>query len=260
MKTIVRALRWFVGEAWEKINIRAKWREIKAEGAKHGLRFVIFAVLWECIEDILFPYLAIHFGMPALAPFFLVMHFEPLVYPAALWAFRMWDRKQGRVPWEPDRGAQSSNLRSAGKVGVVGVAGTGWYVAILLSLGYSPKILIVFVGLMAAFGFVHERIWHDSNYGIGDNGIGDLDHVFFRRVVAKTVTYAIVSTTILASLFRVSFGAVPWHVILACQGTGLALYFVFESVWARSRWGVAPVSKPFVGYDDGTDEDAGGTL
>jgi hypothetical protein len=243
MKTIVRALRWLVGEAWEKINVFETWKTLLQIGKKHGRRFFVFAVIWELIEDVLFPFISWKCGMPALIPFFLVMHFEPLVYPAAFWAFRMYDRVQGREPWEPDRGAQSSNWRSAGKVAVVGVAGTGWYVAILLSLGYSPKILMVFVGLMAAFGFIHERIWHDSNFGIGDNGAGDPDHVFFRRVCAKTATYALVSTTILTSLFKVAFSAIPWHVILACQGTGLCMYFVFEAVWARSKWGVATVSR-----------------
>jgi len=243
MNAITRVCKWALGEAWEKINVRAKWEEIKAEGLKHGTRFVIFAVAWECIEDIVLPLLAWYFGMPALIPFFLVMHFEPITWPTALWAFRMYDRSQGRIPWEPDRTAQSSNLRSAGKTLVYQLAATGWYATILMGLGYSSKILLVYAALMAAFGFIHERIWHDSNYGIGDNGAGDVDHVFLKRVTAKTVTYSIVSTTILASLFRVSFNGVPWLTLLACQAVGMGIYFVFEAVWSRSKWGVTPVMR-----------------
>ncbi len=244
MNAITRVCRWALGEAWEKINVRAKWEEIKEQGKKHGTRFVVFAVLWECIEDGLFPFLAIRFGMPALAPFFLIMHFEPLVYPVFFWACRMYDRARGREPWEPDRTAQSSNLRSAGKVVVYKLAVIGWCGMILMGLGYSPKILLVFAALMAAFGFIHERIWHDSNYGIGDNGAGDIDHVFVRRTAMKTVTYCIVSTTVLASLFRVAFMSIPWSMLVICQAVGMGLYFIFEAVWARSKWGVSPVSRP----------------
>ena len=241
MNPILRVAKWALGEAREKLDVRAKWQEIKGEGKKYGRRFVIFAVIWECIEDIVFPLLAIYFKMPALVPFFLIMHFEPIVWPTGLWAFRMWDRSKGRIPWEPDRTAQSSNLRSAGKSAVYKVAAIGWYGMILMCLGHSPKILGVFAALMLAFGFIHERIWHDSNYGIGNNGVGDVDHVFMKRVIAKTTTYCIVSTTILASLFRVSFDGVPWLTLLACQGLGMALYFVFEAVWARSKWGVTQI-------------------
>ncbi len=244
MKTFVRAFRWLLGEAWEKINVVGTAKELWALGKKHGMRFFIVAVLWELIEDVLFPILAIKAGMPALVPFFLVMHFEPLVYPAFFWAFRMWDRSQGREPWDPDRPAHSSYWRSAGKISVYMVAASGWYMSILTSLGHSPKIVFIFIALMGAFGFIHERIWHDSNYGIGDNGQGDPDHVFFRRVFAKTATYTVISTTILGSLLKVFAGSVPWGVLASCQLMGLGLYLVFEAVWARSKWGVATTSRP----------------
>lgn len=238
MRPIVNAIRWVAHEAWEKINVVATWRELKALGKKHGRRFFIFAVAWELVEDVLFPFLAWKAGMPALIPFFLIMHFEPLTYPVAFWAFRTWDRHKGRIPAEPDRTAQSTNVRSASKVIVYGAAATGWYVAILMGLGLPARSMAAFAGLMAAFGFVHERIWHDSNYGIRPD-----DSVEAKRVLAKAFTYCVVSTTILSSLLRVTSGENQWKAVAACQALGIAVYLAFEAVWAKSRWGVIPVAK-----------------
>lgn len=243
MNPVLKAFRWAAGEAWEKINIAAKWREIKEEGKKHGLRFVIFAVLWECIEDGLFPYLAIKNGMPALAPFFLIMHFEPLVYPAFFWACRMYDRSQGKIPWEPDRSVQSSNRRSAGKVGIYQMASSGWIAILMLAFGLAARnvanLTAIYVALMLPFGFIHERIWHDSNFGIDEN-----DVVAFKRVAAKTFTYCCVSTTILASLFKVIFSSMQWHTVVTVQLVAMTVYLVLETIWSKSVWGLARVSRP----------------
>lgn len=237
---MIRAIvRWVLNEAWEKINLPAVWRELRALGKKHGRRFFVAALLWEIVEDVVFPFLSWLFGVPELIPLFLILHFEPIVYPAFFWGFRMYDRAKGRVPWEPDRGAQSSYWRSAGKVLVYKIAATGWFVAILMGFGLRPSALIAYVGLMAAFGFVHERIWHDSNYGIQPD-----DSVEGRRVFAKAATYRIVSVMILYPIFRVSFGSVPWAAVAACQGAGLLLYLALEAVWARSDWGVGRIERP----------------
>lgn len=236
--TILRVLKWLAEEAWEKINVVATYRELKALGKKHGPRFFIFAFIWEVIEDVVFPILSWLFGVPQLIPFFLVMHFEPIVYPAAFWFFRMYDRLCGRVPWEPDRSAQSSYWRSMSKVAIYNVAAAGWYMTILMDLGFSAKILMAYFGLMTAFGFIHERMWADANYGIDEN-----DHVQSKRIFAKTFTYGVVSTTVLSSLSRVSFGVTPWKTVLICQGAGLLMYLAFEAIWAKNTWGITPVLK-----------------
>lgn len=233
LQALYRFGNFLATEAWEKIDVRAKWREIKEEGKKHGRRFVIFAVAWEFIEDAIFPIIAVKMGHPELVLFFLVMHFEPITWPTALWAFRTWDRAHGLVPWEPDRSAMSSHWRSAGKVALYKVATAGYYGLILLALGHSLMLLVPFVVLMGLFGFVHERTWHDSNYGIRED-----DTVERKRVIGKTITYAIVSTTILASLLKGSVGVVPWLSVLALQSVGLAIYAAHEAIWAKSKWGV----------------------
>ena len=234
---VKRFIHWVLTEAWEKINIPGAYRGLRELGAKHGKRFFWAAVIWELIEDVVFPFIAWKCGMPELIPLFLVLHFEPIVYPAFFWGFRMYDRMNGREPWEPDRANQSSYWRSAAKVLVYKLAIGGWFVAILLRLGLSPWAIGAYVGLMSAFGFVHERIWHDSNYGIRSED----DGVELKRIVAKAVTYRLISTMVLYPLLRAFFGAVPWLALLACQGTGFVLYVVLEAVWARSGWGVAPV-------------------
>src|SRR5271154_5174390 len=96
-------LRWILKEVWEKINFPKVYRGIKELGKKHGRRFFWAAIIWEMIEDIVFPFIAWLCGVPELIPVFLVLHFEPIVYPVFFWAFRTWDRLHGREPWEPAR-------------------------------------------------------------------------------------------------------------------------------------------------------------
>jgi hypothetical protein len=223
----MRFLRWVLGEAWEKINVRATYREIKALGKKHGKRFFWVAILWECVEDIVFPFFAWRAGMPSLIPVFLVLHFEPIVYPMFFWGFRMWDRMQGREPWEPDRSAQSAYWRSATKVLLFQLATTGWLLAVM-----NTKPLVILTVLMGLFGFIHERIWHDTNYGIRPD-----DTVETKRTVAKTCTYALVLVMILFPLLRLAGGPI-WKPLAVVQGITLFFYLVLETVWARSTWGV----------------------
>jgi hypothetical protein len=233
MTSILNALRWIVGEVWEKINLPAVYRELKRLGKKHGRRFFWAAIIWEIIEDVFFPFLSWWFGVPELIPLFLIFHFEPIAYPAIFWGFRMYDRFRGREPWEPDRSAHSSYWRSVGKVAVYKIAITGWFVAILLGFGISPLILGVYVGLMGFFGFIYERIWNDSNYGILPD-----DTVQFRRVAVKTLAYRLVSTMTMYPLLKATLGTVPWVAILSCQCVGLILYIALETIWAKSGWGV----------------------
>lgn len=230
---IKAGVRWAAAEAWEKINVVGMYRELRRLGKKHGKRFFWAALGWELIEDVVFPLIAWAMGVPELIPLFLVLHFEPIAYPAIFWGFRMYDRARGREPWEPERGSYSSHRRSLIKVFVYKVAVAGWYIAILRTLDISGVTIAAYLVLMTLFGFIHERIWHDANYGIDD------DHqVEFKRVVAKAITYRIVSTMTLYPLLKATLGTVPWLALLACQGFGLIVYLLSDGMWAKSKWGV----------------------
>jgi hypothetical protein len=222
-------IRWLLHEAWEKINVVNTWREIKALGKKYGKRFFWAALIWECIEDIVFPYISWRLGAPELIPVFLVLHFEPIVYPVFFWVFRTIDRVQGKEPWNPNRGAHSLHWRSVGKVFVFQLAATGW-----LSEVIGWKGLAVYAALTSLFGFVHERIWHDSNYGILDT-----DQVQLKRSLVKTATYLLLTTFVLFPILRVTH-AVPFAgtLMLAQAITGV-LYLILETVWAKSLWGIS---------------------
>jgi len=223
-------LKWILRKLWEKINLANTYRDIKTLGKKYGKRFFWIAILWECVEDIIFPLLCLKFRVPGLIPVFLVMHFEPIVYPAFFWGFRTWDRIQGKEPWEPDRSSQSAHWRSILKGLVFQLAITGW-----LSQVIAWKLLAIFTGLMSLFGFIHERVWHDTNYGISET-----DAVQSRRTVAKTFTYLLVSAFVLSPLLKV-FQMVPiWKPLLIVQTITGVVYLVLERVWARSLWGVTP--------------------
>lgn len=223
-------IRWLINEAYEKVNLPATWRTLKALGVKHGRRFFIAALLWELVEDVVFPALSIKFGVPELVPLFLVLHFEPLVYPAFFWGFRMYDRARGREPWEPDRSAQSSYWRSVMKVVTLQLVLAGW-----LSHLVPWKPLVVFLGLTSGFGFIHERVWHDANYGILPD-----DSVQAKRTFGKTGTYLIVSTMTLFPLLRVAGASPIWKPLFLAIGVAGLLYGILEAVWAKSAWGVTP--------------------
>jgi len=240
MKGIGQAARWAAGEVWEKINVPATWRELKALGKKHGTRFFIAALIWELIEDVLFPILSWYFGMPELIPIFLIFHFEVITWPIFFWAFKTYDRARGREPWEPDRSAMSTSWRSFMKVLVYQLAAFGWLWALFTPLkteGWSMVGTIVFyMVLMTAFGFVHERVWHDTNYGILPN-----DDVELKRTLAKTLTYRSVSMLVMYSGMSAIFqGKLPLEEVAIFQTTGTLVYLLLECVWAKSLWGICP--------------------
>ncbi len=223
---------WLLKAAWEKINLANTWRELKALGEKYGRRFFIVAVLWEVIEDVVFPYLSWRMGVPELIPLFLILHFEPIVYPAFFWGFRTWDRIQGKEPWDPDRPAHSHHWRSVVKVAVFQLTVTGWLLQVL-----SVKLVLGFIILTSLFGFVHERIWNDTNYGILPD-----DTVQTKRVLAKTCTYLIVCLFVFFPLLRVS--ALPiGKTLLAAQAITGFMYLILETVWSKSVWGVHSPNK-----------------
>jgi len=227
-------IRWLIHEAWEKINVVATWRQLKRLGKKYGKRFFWAALIWEIIEDVIFPFISWRMGVPELIPVFLVLHFEPIVYPAFFWGFRTWDRVQGKEPWEPNRDGYSSHWRSFLKGMIFHLSITGW-----LSHLIDWKPLVIVAILMCLFGFIHERIWHDTNYGILGN-----DQVQFKRVLAKTGTYLLISTITFYSLLKVTGASPLWQSLLVSQGMTGALYLVLESVWSRSMWGVYTQTKP----------------
>ena len=234
MSYATRLLTWMKEEAWEKVDLRAKWEEIKETGKEWGLRFVIFAVIWECIEDGLFPFLSWWFGVPWLIPVFLIWHFEPVVYPVAFWCFRTYDRLTGKTPWEADRPAYSSHKRTAIKVVVYRVAALGGVLALVLMLELSPWLAAAYIVLMTVFNFVHERIWHDSNFGI----IVETDEVQARRVIVKAFTYRTVSVMFLGGALYGALGTMHWSCLGAYQVMMLALYLGLETAWAKSDLGI----------------------
>jgi len=227
-------IKWLLREAWEKINIVATWRHIKALGKKYGKRFFWAALIWECIEDVLLPFISWKLGVPELIPVFLVLHFEPIVYPAFFWGFKTWDRIQGKEPWNPDRPAHSNHWRSILKGLTFQLSITGWLANVL-----PWKPLVIYTILQSFFGFIHERIWHDSNYGISDT-----DTVKFRRTAAKTGTYLLLSTFVLFPLLRVTGSSPIWRPLVIAQVIAGVLYLVLEAVWAKSTWGVTFVHPP----------------
>lgn len=223
-------IRWLLQQVWEKINLPKMYRELEALGKKHGKRFFWAAIIWEMIEDIVFPFFSWLFGVPELIPVFLILHFEPIVYPVFFWAFKTWDRIRGQEPWEPDRSAQSSHWRSILKGLTFQLSITGWLGQVI-----TWKPLVILAILMSLFGFVHERIWHDNNYGI----VG-CDQVQFKRSLAKTGTYLLISTMILYPLLKVTRADSIWRSLVLSQGITAILYLLLETVWAKSKWGVAP--------------------
>lgn len=232
---MIRLLKWMAHEAWEKINVVNTWREIKELGRKHGKRMFWVALIWECIEDGLFPLLAWWFGVPALIPLFLIFHFEPIAYPAIFWGLRMWDRSRGRVPWGPPRPVQSSYWRTGTKMLTLQIAVSGWLAVLLfVTLGGFHALFPFYLGLMTVFCFIHERVWHDSNYGIQTN-----DQVDLKRTLAKAATYRVVSALVFYSALSAMIEPMPWGLYLAYQGVELVVYLLLELVWSRSTLGLA---------------------
>lgn len=238
LRSILKIPQWLIGEAKEKLDVRATWKELKALGLKYGRRFFIAAVLWELIEDVVFPAIAAYHGAYWLIPFFLVMHFEPVVYPIFFFAFRTWDRIQGREPWEPDRNAQSTYTRAGLQMLSYRVPALALFYVLLANLGVTLWVLTLYTIGMSFFSFVHERIWHDSNFGIDV----PTDTVLPKRVVAKAFTYRVVSLIVMSSVLLGLLGHIPSE-MWVYQGTMLNLHILLGGFWARSAYGITPTAK-----------------
>lgn len=234
MNPVLKALHWVAGEAWEKINVVATWRELKKLGKKYGLRFFIAALIWEIIEDVVFPLLSYYNGMPELIPVFLIFHFEVVTWPIFFWAFKTYDRARGLESPYPDRPVMSAPWRTALQVFGFTLAISGW--AWVFLHNYSYGAMGLFVGLVAAFGFVHRRIWHDSNYGIRPD-----DTVELKRTLAQTVTHSLVSSLVLYSALKGFVpGDIPWNVFLGLQGISTALFLTLGVMWSYCTLGLVP--------------------
>jgi hypothetical protein len=231
----VRAAKWAAGEVWEKVNLVGVWRELKALGKKHGKRFFWAALIWECIEDGLFPLLSWLFGVPELIPLFLIFHFEPIAYPAIFWLFRIWDRKKGLVPEHPERSAYSSSWRAwvkAFNYNLPALGFLGWTL-VLFTDHANNFMATTYAGMMVLFYYIHDRIWHDSNYGIRPD-----DTVEFRRPLAKTVTHTIVAVMVMYPLMKAFMGEVNWAYLTGWQTCASLAYLGMELVWSKSQWGL----------------------
>lgn len=258
MKFLPNIVRWALGEIREKLDIPGTIRDLKALGLKHGRRFLIFAIAWEIIEDIIFPGLSIWYGMPELVAFFLIFHFELITYPIALWSFRMWDRVRGIEPWDPDRVNTSTYLRTTVKTGLYGLENIFLFQVCLASVDLTNNVLtigravdlglgfeIALYTMLFAFGFVHERIWNDHNQWIDV----ETDVVHPRRNLAKAVTYTLVTTMLIASFLNTT-GDVPWTRLLIMQGMMFVFYWVWERGWAGVEWGLRPTTRATRKHED----------
>ena len=109
-----------------------------------------------------------------------------------------------------------------------------WF--ILAHLELNLWFLTIYSLIMGLFGLVHERIWHDSNYGITPN-----DVVEIKRDVLKALTYRGVSFTIMTTALYGLLGHVPWGVVVLYQSCTLIVYIALEMVWASIPMGVKQV-------------------
>ncbi len=66
-----------------KLNVVAIAREMWTIARSKGWKMAAVAIVWELIEDVVIPSVAIYLGHPGVAAFFLAMHFEAIVYPIA---------------------------------------------------------------------------------------------------------------------------------------------------------------------------------
>lgn len=230
---ILKALLWLYGEAKEKLSFRATWHELKELGKKHGRRFFVAAVLWEIVEDVVFPAISVYCGHPELVVVFLVIHFEPIIYPCLFWAFRMYDRFKGRVPWEPERSAMSSYWRTAFKSLCYRICAVIVFWGFLSGHNLNRWALTAYMAMMMFFGYVHDRIWHDWNWGITPD-----DQVLLRRTVAKILTYRGVSILVMAMALKGLLGHVPVDVLFGYQVCMLLFALAVEWAWSQSAWGI----------------------
>lgn len=233
------ALMWILGEARERFDVRGTIRELRELGRKYGKRFLVAAAIWECIESIVLPAVALYYRQPVLAAMFVIFHAEPVVYPFLFFAFRTYDRLRSRLPWEPDRSAMSASYRSGAKVTLYRAGTVALYLGLFSWATIGQVVLAVYTVLMLLFHYVHERLWHDTSYGITED-----DRVRPARVLFKAVTYRAVSALVMAGAFKAMLPAVPWAMIGVYQGAALVLYLGLEALWARTAWGIQTVARP----------------
>lgn len=230
------ALRWLISEVRDKLDLPAALRRLRTLGQRYGRRFFIAAIIWEAIEDGLLPLLCVHLGHPELVPLCLVLHGEPIVYPLLLWAFRTYDRIRGRLPWEPDRSAMSACWRSGAKVLLYRLAAFALFWQLLAHLQLTPWLLTGYALVMTLLGYAHERMWHDSGWGITAD-----DQVLLRRTIGKAATYRGASFAVMAMVLAALVpSGVPWAALCAYQGAALAVHLVLEYAWSRSSLGIGP--------------------
>ena len=235
IRKIRAAIGWLLGEAWERVNVVGTARGLVKMAKEQGLRFAIAAGIWEAIESLVIPGYFIARKQPLLAALFVVFHLEPIVYPVLIYGFRTWDRLLGRIPWEPDRAAMSSSFRSGAKVTLYRLASFVLFLGVFSQVRMSQWVLGAYTVLMALFGYVHERMWHDVGWGISAD-----DQVETRRIVAKALTYRVVSAVLMLGVLKGVLGAVPWAAAACYQALALVLFAGLEALWARSSWGIQP--------------------
>jgi hypothetical protein len=233
-----RVALWVAEEAWEKVNVVETWRTLKKLGQKYGRRFFVAALALEFVESVVAPSVAAYFKAYWLIPIFIVFHTEPLMYPVFFFAFLTWDRIQGREPWEPERLAQSTYTRAGLQVLSYRVVAFALFYVILSQLGVTPWLLTAYTLGMSFFGFVHDRIWHESNFGIDV----PTDTVKPVRVVAKAATYRAASATVMCGMFLALLGHVPAEV-WTYQALMFLVHVLIGGWWARSSYGIVPVVK-----------------
>lgn len=235
----------------ERLDVRGTVREIRGLGRKYGLRFMVAAAVWEVIESLVIPGIMLRYHQPALALFFVLFHFEPVVYPVLFYAFRSYDRVRGRIPWEPDRGMMSSSKRTAAKVTLYRMVSVAVFWALLRVFDLNQWALLGYSALMSMFYYVHERLWHDLGWGITAD-----DQVTEKRVIAKVLTYRAVSVLVMGgAIWAVLPRGVPRRelvvLVAAYQASMLTFHVALEAVWAKSSWGIVP-AKPSSSVPAGT--------
>lgn len=88
---------WIWTHTWSRLNLVGTWRELVALGRQHGRRFLVAAIAWEVVEDLVLPGVAVALGHAWLVPVLWLMHWEFAVYPLLILLFLAWDRACSRA-------------------------------------------------------------------------------------------------------------------------------------------------------------------
>lgn len=250
---------WLIEEIREKFDIVGTYRRIKGYAQTYGLRFVVIAAVWEFIESVVAPLISWKMGHPELIPVFIVFHAEPIVYPMFLYAFRCYDRVRGYtrcekcgidrrigfschkvgewdhgiITLDPHRNARSSPWRSGLKVALYRFFTISAFWGVLSHLNLGLTVLTFYTLAMTFFAFIHERIWHQSNWGIAED-----DTVAKQRTAVKAITYRFASVVIMTGLFMGFMHKIPWEAIITYQAIAVTIYVALELFWSRNTWGI----------------------